>query len=110
MQKLIEFQTDDGETIYFEPAEMAVEEPTGQQLASAGDRVVKATKSLESALAPISKLVRAAVDAVKDADIGPDGIEVELGLKLSADANVIVSKAGGEAALTIKAIWEKGKG
>jgi hypothetical protein len=38
---------------------------------------------------------------------GPAQTEVQFGMKVSAEGNVIISKLGGEASLTVKVIWDR---
>ena len=60
-------------------------------------------EALDRTLVPIARALKGAL-----ADAAPDNVEVTLGLKLSAEAGVVLSKVGGEATLSVKLSWQAG--
>ncbi len=107
MSKYIPFKTDGG-TIYIEAIDTVVsssESDGGESLAT-GKQLNKATNTLKETLRPVSEIIQSTVQSVKETEISPNKLEIELGLKFSANGNVIVSKVSGEVALKIKATWE----
>ena len=105
MVSLIRFKTDTGD-VYVEVGTPA--KAGGETLAtSAGGVVGQATKSLEQALEPVPKAIKTVLDSITKSEFAPDELEVEFGLKFSADAGVVISKVAGEASITIKGSWKK---
>jgi Trypsin-co-occurring domain 1 len=72
-----------------------------------GEIVKQASETLEEALekslVPVAKAVLGCLE-----EIGPHDVEVTLGLKLSAEAGVVISKVAGEASLAVKLTWRRG--
>lgn len=69
------------------------------------DAIVKSQASLEKALATLRPTARALRAAV--ADIAPDEVSVELGIKLTSEATAIVVKGTGEANFVVRLTWKK---
>jgi hypothetical protein len=104
MVKLIQFETEEG----FVYVEVGSETRTGgQTLAADTGPVSVATKSLQAALAPVTSTIKTVVDSIGKSELAPHELEVEFGVKFSADAGVIISKISGEASISIKASWKK---
>ena len=59
-------------------------------------------EALDKTLVPVARAVMKCLE-----DISPQEIEVTLGLKLSAEAGVVISKVAGEASLTVKLTWKR---
>ena len=53
--------------------------------------------------------MRGIMTQIREAAERPDEVEVEFGVKLSADSNVIIARAGGEANFRIALKWVEGK-
>jgi hypothetical protein len=109
MANLLKLKTENGNFIYIETAEDVLVSQSGQVLASPSAHLKNATTTLKDSLAPVSEVIEAVFKSLTKTELQPDKLEVELGLKLSADGNIIISKVSGEVALKIKAIWEKNK-
>ena len=69
------------------------------------DAVVKAQASFEKALAMLGPTATALHKAV--AEMAPDEIYVELGLKLTSEGGLVVVKGKGEANFTVRLTWKK---
>lgn len=108
MTQFVKLELDNNKSIFIEATEdvLIEKQEEGEVFASTEDRINNVTANLKEALSPVSGLVSAAVESIKDVAVAPDSIEVEFGLKFSADANVIVSKVSGEVTLKIKAVWK----
>jgi hypothetical protein len=54
-------------------------------------------------------LIKDAVESIQSQLLNnkPDSLELQVGLKLGAEGNLIVSKGTAEAAVSIKATWQK---
>lgn len=103
--KLIRFEEQGQEPIFLEVDPVST---TGEELASVDGVIGKAKESLERTLGPVADIIRSVVSSIRPADLGIDEVEIEFGLKFSAEAGVVISKASTEASLVVKAAW-KGK-
>lgn len=105
MYQLIEFESASGDKVYIE---VSVPPTGGQQLAAAdaAGLIGKATQSLEEALKPVPEAMKTVFDAITKSQFAPKELEVEFGLKFTADAGVVIGKIGSEASLNIKATWK----
>lgn len=104
MTKLVKLELENNKTIYVESTGEDLTPTSGESLASS--RVEDTTKKLKDALSPISEIIESAIESVKGATSAAESIEIELAVKLSGDANLILCKTSGEAALKIKAVWK----
>jgi hypothetical protein len=71
--------------------------------------VQKSAEALDSAMNAIHSMARrvaATVDALSDP---PGQVEVEFGLKLTADAGALIARAGSECTINVKLSWERQK-
>jgi hypothetical protein len=104
---LVEFPTGrgDGETVI---VELGDEQLAGFSPAavSPGEVAAQATASLQDALDHLMPTVQTIGDRLKR--LSPDECSVALGVKLTAEAGVIVAKAAGEANFTITLKWVGG--
>lgn len=100
MADVIRFETADGVSVLVE----ADEDDFGvERVGRASDGLLKASHSLEQALAPARATITAALAAFTG--LGFDTLSLEFGLKLNAEAGALIAKAGGEAQLTVSATW-----
>jgi hypothetical protein len=105
MSVLIAVPLEDGRSIVVEaPEELS---PAGVVRAARPGEVVKqAGETLENALdntlVPVARAVMSRLD-----QIAPDGVEVTLGLTVSAEAGVVISKVAGEASFEVKLTWKR---
>lgn len=108
MSVLVSVPVQSGGTIVVEAPDELV--PAGVVRASRPGEVVKEVgqtleEALDKTLVPVG---RAVVDRLDE--IAPDGVEISLGLKLSAEAGIVISKAAGEASLVVKLTWSRERG
>ena len=68
-------------------------------------RVVKATETFEAAILKIKPAVSAIANTFQS--MSSDEIEIEFGLKLSAEADIIISSIATEVNFTVKLTWKK---
>jgi hypothetical protein len=101
MDGLVEFKTGDGAVIAVE----GVEERSGSRLVSRGDGTVQATRTFEGALEGVRAAAESALRVFRDGALRPDGVEIEFGVKLSAETGAIIAKGTAEGHLVVKLTW-----
>ena len=106
MKRLVEFPLQDGGTMFVEVDEP---EPPGGVVRAArpSDVVEKAKETLEDALDKIKPAAESIIDKLRGLHDEPDEIEVEFGIKLSAEAGAFIASAGVEANYTVTLKWTK---
>ena len=102
MGELLEFKTETGDSVLVEVGDPGALVTRGGR---AGDVVVEAGESLEKVLGRVGPGLRGIVAHLRATADCPDEVEVEFGIKLSADSNVIIARAGGEANFRIALKW-----
>ncbi|MCX3058222.1 CU044_2847 family protein [Streptomyces beihaiensis] len=107
MAPLVRIPLDDGSTLTVETD--GAGEPAGHEESPGIDRVGRGGDTLQTALARVQPALTAVVDHVRGLAHAPDSVTVEFGIKLSAQAGVIVAKAATEANFTITAQWSRGR-
>lgn len=70
-----------------------------------GDAVRELPESLGSALEPVTGLARTVMHRLREA--GPDEVQVEFGIDLSAAAGVVITKTAAKCHLTVHVVWRK---
>jgi hypothetical protein len=102
MAYLVEFPSEHGEAIV---VELNDEQLSGFTPAAVtpGEIAAKATDTFEAALDKLLPAARAVSDKLRE--LAPDELTVQLGVKLTAEAGVILSKASGEANFTVTLKW-----
>lgn len=70
-----------------------------------GEVVGRAVESLESALDGVTLAARSVLN--KLGEVSPDGITVEFGIKLTAEANAVITKTTGECNFKVSLHWER---
>jgi len=105
MSVLISVPLEDGGSIVVEASDDLT--PDGVVLAARPGEVVKeAGQTLEEALdKTLVPVARALMGRLRE--IEPQEAQVTLGLKLSAETGVVISKVAGEASLTVTLIWRR---
>ncbi|MFD7445176.1 CU044_2847 family protein [Streptomyces sp. NPDC059909] len=73
---------------------------------SASGVVRDSAQTLQEALAHIRPAVDAVADSVRGLASRPDSVSVEFGIKLSAEAGVVVAKAASEANFAVRLEWD----
>lgn len=98
---LVEFRTGDGAVVAVE----ALEERSGSRLVSRGDGTVQATRTFEGALDGVRSAAESALRVFRDGSLKPDGVEIEFGVKLSAETGAFIAKGTAEGHLVVKLSW-----
>lgn len=109
MKKLIEFPLDDGDVLL---VEVDVEEsPDGLEQVARNQHgeglPEKAAMTFHRAMDKVKPAAEAIIQRLRGLSEPPDEMEVEFGLKLSADAGAVVASTGMSANYTVKLKWKK---
>src|SRR5262245_1841533 len=79
---------------------------SGLTRASAGDVVDRTSQRVDQAVAQVVKIGQDAVRRAREAASPPDGIDVELGLKLTAKTGFVIAESSGEANFKVTLRWD----
>lgn len=100
-----EMLLDDGQIVLLE---VAGEGPAGtQRVSRGGTAVVGAAETLQQALARVRPALGAVLDGARALPRPPSSVTVGFGIKLSAEAGVVVAKGTTEANFTVTMSWEQ---
>nr|WP_031159076.1 CU044_2847 family protein [Streptomyces durhamensis] len=102
MHKLVEFTTEDGAVVVVETAEAA----GGTRLVSRGEGpAAQATRTFEGALDNVRAAAHSALRVFRDGALCPDSVELEFGVKLTAEAGAVIAKGAAEGQLVVRLGW-----
>ncbi|MFV0136154.1 CU044_2847 family protein [Streptomyces sp. HMX87] len=104
MDRLVEFKTEDGAQVVVE----AVDDESGARLVSRGDGPAQAARTFEGALDGVRAAAESALRVFRDGTLRPDNVELEFGVRLSAEAGAIIAKGTAEGHLVVKLTWSPG--
>ncbi|WP_267913041.1 CU044_2847 family protein [Streptomyces sp. N35] len=105
MGEYLEFSTEDGTIV---PVDFAADDD-GQRLVSGSDGAVRATRTFESSLAGVRSAAEAALRTFQGGSLKPDSVEIEFGVKLTAEAGALIAKSAVEGHLVVKLAWAPGQ-
>jgi hypothetical protein len=103
VSELMRFETNSGSVV----VEVEEGEP-GFELVARDGVIADARQRLETALHDVRDAAESTLAAFRDGRVRPDGIEVEVGVKLNAEAGVVVAKSAVEGHFKVKLIWQRG--
>ncbi|GAA2569681.1 CU044_2847 family protein [Streptomyces lienomycini] len=101
MDGLVEFKTEDGVRVVVE----GVEDEDGARLVSRGDGPARAARTFEESLDGVRAAAASALRVFRDGSLRPDSVELEFGVKLSAEAGAVIAKGSAEGHLVVKLSW-----
>lgn len=105
MEGLVEFKTNDGVVITVE----GIEDASGHQMVRRDDGTVQATRTFEGALDGVRAAAESALRVFRDGSLRPDSVELEFGVKLTAEAGALIAKSGAEGHLLLRLSWSPGQ-
>lgn len=76
-----------------------------RQVSRTGDRVIRATQTLEESLQPVVRAAARALQALRTA--GPTAVQVEFGVRIHAKAGAVLTEAGTEGHLKVTMSWDR---
>ncbi|MFE2748225.1 CU044_2847 family protein [Streptomyces scopuliridis] len=104
MTALMEFTTDSGATVVVE-----VDRDTpGARPVARGNSLAQAGRTFGEALQGIRSAAESALAVFRDGSLKPDGVELEFGVKLMAEAGAVIAKTSAEGHMTVKLSWNPG--
>ncbi|MFD8781896.1 CU044_2847 family protein [Kitasatospora sp. NPDC059599] len=96
---------DDGQAFVVELSEG---EGSGVLRAARGDALVESSaETFESGLARVRQVAAALLVRLADLPRKPDHIRAEFGIKITAEAGLVVAKASGDAHFTLELEWSR---
>ncbi|MGW2744921.1 CU044_2847 family protein [Streptomyces sp. NPDC001450] len=104
MNKLMEFTTEDGAVVVVEATDGA----SGTRLVSRGENggpAAQAARTFEGTLDGVRSAAQSALRVFRDGTLRPDSVELEFGVKLSAEAGAVIAKGAAEGQLVVKLSW-----
>ena len=104
MRQLVQFPLEDGGSIL---VEVEMPEGTGMVPAARGEVAQRAQQTFEAALEKVRPAAQAIIKKLRALHDPPDEIEVEFGLKMSAEAGAVVAAAGVEANYKVTLTWKR---
>ncbi|MDQ8701182.1 CU044_2847 family protein [Streptomyces sp. LHD-70] len=104
MDSLVEFKAADGAQVVVAVAEDEL--AGGARLAARGDGgAVQATRTFENSLEGARAAAESALRVFRDGSLRPDAVEIEFGVKLTAEAGAVIAKSAVEGHLVVKLSW-----
>jgi hypothetical protein len=79
-----------------------------EKVSRGGDEIVEAAERLDTVLERTRPTIGRLVETLRK--LAPDEYEVEFGLKLNAEAGVVVAKTSAEGNFTVKMSWKRESG
>jgi len=103
MRELVKFTFENDDFILVEVETASIAPSRGMS-----EKIVTATEhTFESALDSIRPIANAVFTKLKDLITTPEQIQVEFGLKITAQAGAILTYAGGEAHFKVALTWKR---
>ena len=106
MKRLIEFPLEDATSLIVEVDEPESTDPL-VRAARPSEVVTRVQQTFEEALDKVKPAASIIIQKLRSLHDSPDEIEVEFGLKLTAEAGAVVASAGVEANYKITLKWQK---
>ena len=102
MATVVEMSLEDGGTIL---VELADDDQRLQRVGRVGKVVRDGAETLEEALRRVKPVATAMLDELRSLATPPDTVKLEFGVKLTAEAGVVIAKAATEANFKLSLEW-----
>lgn len=102
MSRVLRFSLPDGDDVTVEVDDEAV---GVARAGRAGEAVERATMTYDQAMAAVRRAAEATVRQFRQLSSRPDTVELEFGVKLTAEAGAIIARTEAEAHLTVRLTW-----
>ncbi|MFE9681527.1 CU044_2847 family protein [Streptomyces sp. NPDC006285] len=96
----MEFRTDDGAVVV-----EGAEDTSGSRLVARADGTVAAARTFEGSLEGVRATAESALRVFRDGSLRPDSVEIEFGVRLTAEAGALIAKSAVEGHLLVKLSW-----
>ncbi len=100
----MQFTTESGAAVVVE----GVEDESGARLVSRDGAPAQAARTFEGALEGVRTAAESALRVFRDGSLRPDAVELEFGVKLTAEAGAVIAKGAAEGHLVVKLSWAPG--
>ncbi|MFF1272872.1 CU044_2847 family protein [Streptomyces marokkonensis] len=104
MDGLMQFTTESGSSVVVE----GVEDESGARLVSRGGGPAQAARTFEGSLDGVRAAAESALRVFRDGALKPDAVELEFGVKLTAEAGAVIARGAAEGHLVVKLSWAPG--
>jgi len=102
MERLVRFPLEGGGSVVVQVDER---QSGPVPAASPGEFAAKAKITFEQAVSHLRPIAEAVIQQVKD--LGPQKVEIELGISFSAEAGVVLAKTAAEGSCKVTLAWQK---
>lgn len=106
MKKILQYEAEDGTPLLIEVNDTVTEATRGTDERGI---IQSAKESFDKALKPLKDVSNSIVNCIKDIAHSPEEVEVELGLKFTAKAGIILTSLDSEAHLRVVFTWKNEK-
>lgn len=103
MTYIVEFESEDGSSIFVELKDTSDRISLGDEIAE------KARQSFESSLNAIKPIANAVVQKVQDLNRPADEVEVKFGIKMNAKLGAVIASGNGEVNYEVVLKWKNTK-
>ncbi len=107
MKKILQLKANDGSDLFIEVSDATQNEAVRGSYSESRSVIDNAQESFEKALRPLKEVSNSIVNCIKDIANAPDEVEVELGLKFTASAGIILTSLDSEAHFKVSLKWTK---
>lgn len=105
MKKIIEYKREDGSSIFIESEDNV---PTEVMRSSRASSLTEtASEKFENAIKPLKDISNDLIECIQQIAKAPSEVVVEMGLKFSAKAGIIITSVDSEANLKVSIKWSK---
>ncbi|MFE0062040.1 CU044_2847 family protein, partial [Streptomyces sp. NPDC059003] len=98
---LVQFTTDDGARVVVAD----VDDASGARLVSRGDGPAQAARTFEASLDGARAAADSALRVFRDGTLRPDAVEIEFGVRMTAEAGAVLVKGSAEGHLLVRLSW-----
>ncbi|MDH6574925.1 CU044_2847 family protein [Kitasatospora sp. MAP5-34] len=109
MPEYAEFLTAGGAVVRVEGAGAEAEVPYGMQPVGRSAGIGRAVDTFEEALSGVRAAAESALAVFRGGSLEPDEVEIEFGVKLSAEAGALIARTAADAHLTVRLSWSSGR-
>lgn len=109
MSHLVRIRLDDGAAIVVRPITTAASEDhegpvrAGRRTERTRDNVIEASHTMQEMLAPVTAMSQSILEQLHRS--GPDSVEIEFGVELSAEVGAVLASASGACHLQVTLTW-----